>query len=269
MSYNRIYLHNYIQGDIMSKRQEFFDQCIAIDTETTGKDFTTAEVIELGYTTANDARNKLVTFSKLYQPESGTIPYEVSGITYIDNFMVAGEPVFSYDEIETQLHTVFKNPIYVAHNSYYDMKVLSRYGLDDNCTWLCTLKLAEKLLKDTHKSLNLPYLRYALHLDVDNNLACHRAGTDALLTMRLLDYFVTKMEEDAIIVPGQDYLPQIQAFLNKPREIKTMPFGKYKGKPLKDVPRSYWIWAIDNMDALNPEKDAYDADLATAINKVL
>lgn len=253
----------------MSKRQDFFNQCVAIDTETTGKDFNNAEVIELGYTTAADADNKLISFAKLYAPLDGHVPYEVSAITHIDDFMVADEPTFTYEEVELQLHSVFKNPIYVAHNSYYDMKVLTKYGLNDNCTWLCTLKLAEKLLKEDHRSFNLPYLRYAMYLDVDNSLACHRAGTDSLLTMRLLDCFVTKMEELGHIVPGQDYLPQIQAFLMKPREIKTMPFGKYKGKPLKDVPRSYWIWAIDNMDALNPEKDAYDADLATAINKVL
>lgn len=253
----------------MSKKQDFLNQCVAIDTETTGKDFNSAEVIELGYTTAADATNRQVTFAKLYAPSDLHIPYEVSAITHIDDNMICNEPQFSHEEVDLQLHTVFKNPIYVAHNSYYDMKVLTRYGLDDNCTWLCTLKLAEKLLKEEHRSFNLPYLRYAMGLDVDNALACHRAGTDSLLTMRLLDCFVTIMEEQGIIVPGQDYLPQIQAFLAKPREIKTMPFGKYKGKPLKDVPRTYWIWAIDNMDALNPEKDAYDEDLANAINKVL
>lgn len=253
----------------MSKRQEFFDRCVAIDTETTGKDFNSAEVIELGYTLASDAINRQVTFSKLYWPSSGQLPYEVSGITHIDMPMLMDQPELTEAEIDLQLHSVFQSPIYVAHNSYYDMKVLTRYGLNENCTWLCTLKLAEKLLKDTHRSFNLPYLRYALSLDVDNNLACHRAGTDALLTMRLLDVFVTMMEEQNIIVPGQDYLPQIQAFLLKPREIKTMPFGKHKGLPLKDVPKSYWRWAIDNMDALNPDKDSYDEDLAKAINKVL
>lgn len=251
----------------MSKKTEFLNSCVAIDTETTGKDFKTAEVIELGYTLYSDSLEGKETFSKLYKP-TVPLPYEVSGITHIDRYMLQHCSVFSHEEVNLQLHSVFTDPVYVAHNSFYDMKVLTRYGLQES-TWVCTLKIAEKLLKEKHRSFNLPYLRYAFDLGIDNNLSCHRAGTDALLTLRLLDVFLGIMETEGIINVNDDYLPQILAYQSKPRVIETMPFGKHKGIPLKEVPRSYWKWAIDNLDSLNPEAENYDEELATAINKVL
>lgn len=251
----------------MSKKIEFLQSCVAIDTETTGKDFKTAEVIELGYTLYNDSQKGQETFSQLYKPEL-PLPAEVSGITHIDKYMLQHQPTFTSNEVDEQLHSKFTNPVYIAHNSFYDMKVLTRYGLKDS-TWICTLRIAEKLLKGEHRLFNLPYLRYALDLGVNNDLACHRAGTDALLTFRLLEVFIGMMETQGLIDTNEDYLPQIIEYQNKPKVIDKMPFGKYKGQLLKDVPRSYWKWAIDNLDSLNPEMDNYDEELATAINKVL
>lgn len=253
---------------MLERRAEFFSRCIAIDTETTGKDFKTAEVIEIGYTNHNDAMNSTETFSQLYQPSTGKIPFEVSGITHIDNDMVKFYDVLTEKEVDSVLNQKFSDPVYVAHNSFYDMKVLTRYGLVES-TWVCTLKLAEKLLEGNHKYFNLPYLRYAMDIKVNNDLACHRAGTDSLLTMILLDKFVTMMEKEGIINTNEEYLPQILEYMNKPKEITKMPFGKHKGVLLTDVPRSYWKWAIENLDSLNPEAENFDEALLNAINKAL
>lgn len=42
----------------------------------------------------------------------------------------------------------------------------------------------------------------------------------------------------------------------------TMPWGKHKGKPLKEVPRDYLKWAVNNADAMSPElRAAIEAEL--------
>ena len=37
-------------------------------------------------------------------------------------------------------------------------------------------------------------------------------------------------------------ITQVYDLLNKPRPIQHMPFGKYQGKPLKEVPKDYLQW---------------------------
>ena len=47
-------------------------------------------------------------------------------------------------------------------------------------------------------------------------------------------------------------LPDLMEVQNRPRRIKTMPFGKHKGKPLASLPDDYVHWLLtkaDNVDA--------------------
>jgi hypothetical protein len=39
----------------------------------------------------------------------------------------------------------------------------------------------------------------------------------------------------------------------------VMPFGKYKGEFLGDIPKSYLIWMMDNLDLRQPLKDCVKA----------
>jgi hypothetical protein len=48
-----------------------------------------------------------------------------------------------------------------------------------------------------------------------------------------------------------------------------MPFGKHKGELMIDVPRSYWRWAMANMDSLNEEADNFDPDFAASVHRAL
>lgn len=36
----------------------------------------------------------------------------------------------------------------------------------------------------------------------------------------------------------------------------VMPFGKWKGRPLVDVPAKYLVWVLENVEALYPETRA-------------
>lgn len=258
----------------MNKKQEFLNRCISIDTETTSKDYKTCEVIELGYYTDRKV-------NELYSPIGKHIPFEVSGITHISNEMVANKPIFSSKEMYECLHRVLKDDVvlsdkvevaddfvFVAHNSFYDKNVLERYGLSVNCKWICTLELAKRVYRN-NKHFNLPYLRYALNTGVDNNFACHRAATDAEITYIVLERMIDDLEQQNLLDKTKDYYIQLVDISSRTVLMDEMPFGKYKGKKIKDVPLDYWEWAITNMDSLNPKSEKYDDMLYKSIEHEL
>ena len=45
-----------------------------------------------------------------------------------------------------------------------------------------------------------------------------------------------------------------------------MPYGKYKGRPMEDVPADYLIWLVDNQRA-SPEVMGYVEENREVLNK--
>jgi exodeoxyribonuclease X len=164
---------------------------------------------------------------------------------------------------------VSEDYLMVAHNAFYDDKVIERYGVKFRRT-LCTLAIAKKLFKDDTSvvALNLPYLRYRFEIldPADETVAnAHRADADALVTYHLLSVMITMMEEQGIIDTNKDYYSQITAWLKQPTIIEVMPFGKHKGKKLSEIPNSYWTWAFENMDTFDENSDKYDEDFTNSV----
>ena len=252
---------------MITQRERFLSRLAFLDTETTGKDFKTCEIIEMGF--AYRENGKWVEASKLYKPDEPIKP-ECSAVTNITNRMVEECASFFEDSNvwqDTVNETVQNKPIIgVAHNSFYDQKVLERYGFTMG-EWLCTLKISRKLWSNTADvtAHNLPYLRYYFDVQLDEGLVNHRAGTDCVITAAVLEHMIDEMEATGIIDPTKDYYEQIQEWLAKPTLITSVPFGKHKGLSFVDVPLSYWSWALDNLDSLNENSEQYDADLAASV----
>ena len=129
---------------MITERDKFLSRLAMLDTETTGKDYKTCEVIEMGLSFKENGEWKEV--SQLYKPDEPIKP-ECSAVTNITNRMVADEKSFFEDAIGWQTtveEVVQTKPIIgVAHNSFYDEKVLERYGFTLQ-NWLCTFKIAKK-----------------------------------------------------------------------------------------------------------------------------
>jgi len=248
-------------------KEQFLTECIVLDTETTDIDYSKAEITEYGYVIRN-LGNPLQweSFDYLYKPHTPITP-ENSAITNITNRMVEDKPHFE-DDIEKVTSVLDAFRVYVAHNSFYDRKVLENYDIHRG-RWLCTLDIARKLYHDdsTVTAHNLPYLRYRFEIldPADYQIAAHRADSDALVTAHLLEIMVTEMEERGILTPGEDYYSAITAWLEEPIIYTTMPFGKHKGKNMSDVPLDYWQWALDKMDTLNEEHEKYDRHFAASV----
>lgn len=254
----------------MSHKEEFYKQCLILDFETTGKDFSTAEVIEAGFVIREN--NEWIIFQELHKPINTAIPPLVESITYITNKMVENSPTFldSKDVFQSVVDG-FVNGYAVGHNYFYDMKVGQNHGITFPVNSICTFKLAKKLFNGVTEieNLTLPYLRFALELDVPIELYAHRAGNDSFMTGKLLEFFVDMMEESGIIDTSLPYGPQIMEYANTPFLYSTMPFGKHKGEKFEDIPKSYWQWASRTTNWFDSEAPDYDPDLAASINAVL
>lgn len=247
---------------------EILESVSIIDTETTNCLPVQAEIVEIASTIFRDG--KLESDSMLFSTKE-PIPFEAMATHNITNKMVQGLPLFTEktNEAADLLKLTDHNIAYfVAHNCQYDQKVLKKQfseagdvDLVDLCSkneyWLCTMRLAKHLLPDAN-AFNLSYLRYFLDLDIDENNA-HRATIDTIVCAKLFE----KLVEIAFAKGFYD----LNALCWSPIMVQKMPFGKYRGLSLKDVPTDYYMWMFKT-DILNPDNednDDFDSDLYNSI----
>ena len=255
----------------MSNKEDFLQSCLVLDTETNSDQYKVAEIIETGFVIREN--DDWTIFQELHKPPTREIPAKVESVCYITNEMVADKPPFSESkEIFQSVVDGYSNGFLVAHNHFYDMKVLENHGIImPNHKWICTWRLAKKIFNDIEdvEETNLPYLRFKLDLDVPITMYCHRAGNDSYITAKLLEVLVMLMEDMGIIDTSKPYGPQVATGAAEPIIYKRMPFGKHRGELMKDVPHSYWKWALQNMDSLKEDSDNYDPDFAASVESCL
>jgi DNA polymerase III epsilon subunit-like protein len=254
----------------MSLREDFLQSCLVLDTETNSDDYKIAEIVESGFVIREG--NDWTIFQELHKPIDRPIPPKVQSICYITNEMVEDKPSFEdSSEVFQSVVDGYANGYLVAHNHFFDMRVLERHGIDTtNHNWICTWRMAKKLFNgvETIEETNLPYLRFALELDVPITMYCHRAGNDSYMTAKLLETLIDLME-GSIIDTSLPYGPQIAKWAAEPIIYERMPFGKHKNELMTEVPHSYWQWAMKNTDWFNEEADNFDPDLAASIHRAL
>lgn len=254
----------------MSNKENFLKTCMIIDTETTGLDTSTAEIVEFGFVLRED--NDWVMFNELHKPYTPLTP-ECSAINLISNRMLADKKHFDDKEVLADLKEIFDilkpDGNIVCHNAIYDKAIITRYeGLvDESLNWICTYRLAKRLYNsDTSVTKHtVPYLRFRFDLDVPEDVMSHRAASDAFVTAKLLEHLVTEMEERGIIDVSMPYGEQIKKYLVAPIIYDTMPFGKYKGVDMNDIPLDYFSWMIENIDTLDENSPNYNSDLFESI----
>lgn len=244
---------------------------MVLDTETTSDDYASAEIIESGFVIREN--NNWSVFQELHAPTRGPISPKIESICYITNEMLDGKtPFVESKDIFQSVVDAYVSGYIVAHNTFFDQKVLERHGIDfKDSAWLCTWRMAKKLFNNTPEiaETNLPYLRFALDLDVPLDMYCHRAGNDSFITGQLLEAFIDILEETGQIDTTCDIGPQVLQWINEPIIYERMPFGKHKGEKLKDIPTSYWQWAMKNTNWFDDSAENHDPDLAASILRAL
>lgn len=238
---------------------------VILDTETTGLDTKTCDIIEIATAPVGEKVRSL-----LLKPRN-PIPQEVIDITGITNEMVENSPSLeeALPEVLEMLH-LDENPTFVAHNAPYDMGILLnnllRAGFVENDlpfmqkkNWLCTNRLSKIAYGEEPRcvSTKLSAMRDYLKLEVPDDAVAHRAGADVLTCMRLMEHFQLMYSELTL-----DELNELCWGLI---QYHRFPFGKHKGKQLRHIPTDYFIWLFENIDSLKPDGDNFDQDLYTSI----
>lgn len=264
----------------MSSINDFLNNITVLDTETTHLLPEQAEIVEIAAVRRID--DVWLPKGMLLGAVHG-IPPEASAKNNISNKMIKDLPTFAdrIVDIKNMLHWPHTQ-WYVAHNARYDREVLAMSwtatGEDDSvelCSdhsrWICTWRLSRHLLAhefvDCEYGLN--YLRYRLDLAVRDDMRLHRADDDAYLCAILLEYLTNYAVEKGFIDPAGNIGQQLNQLCWSPITQQTWPFGKYRGKPLSEIPNDYYTWAIKNIPALDDSSSEYDMDLSESVRTVL
>lgn len=167
------------------------DSFVAIDTETTGFD-SQARVIEIAAVTFIDGEVARI-WECLLRPTE--VDWESSGVQKaleVNNIKVADladKP--SFGDILPDLLLELSNPVWVAHNAEFDMRMLqqelARLNRPDvqlpEAVFLCTLQLS-RTLDAKEKGHRLPDV--APRWNVPQEGQAHRAASDAITCGRIL-----------------------------------------------------------------------------------
>ncbi|MCB1118067.1 MAG: DUF3820 family protein [Chlamydiia bacterium] len=215
-------------------------RAIFYDTETTGIRPDREEIIEIAaYDPANDT-----TFEALINP-GRPIPPEATAVHKITDEMVADKPTFK--EIGAQFAAFCEgDTILIAHNNdAFDLPFLqhsfARHGLIfPKWVFLDSLKWARRYRPDLPKH-SLQHLREVYGIAANN---AHRALDDVIV----LHEVFKRMTDD---LPIKHCLE----LLSTPRLMRTMPFGKHRGKPLSEIPKSYIAWLKEQGSFEKPENE--------------
>lgn len=200
---------------------------ICLDCETTGLDVAADKVIEVGVVKFT-MQEILEQFDSLVDPLI-PISAESMKIHHINDQMVQGKPTLA-DLLPRLLNIIGSYPI-VGHGIDFDVELLARgceqAGLKSNLRFnkrIDTLRLARLYGESPVNSLE----RLRQHFNVPEEGA-HRALGDVIVNVEVFRHLSRKFKS----------LEEIYQALDKPILMKIMPLGKYKGRPIKELPLEY------------------------------
>ena len=209
-----------------------FDRMIVLDFETTGLQPGNRPV-EIAWLEFDSLYNVSQSVTSLIDPQ---IPIEPGAqkVHGISAEMLVGKPT-----LEEFLHgehaDKFANEhvLVVAHNAAFDLPMFEPFC--KKTTSLCTMRLAQALYP-TAENHKLQTLASMFAVEVEPT---HRAMADVGACFELLRT-IAKKEDKSI-----DELLVIASYTS-PESL--MPFGKHKGKMIKDLPSDYVAWLSTTLE---------------------
>lgn len=206
-------------------------QFVCIDCETTGLDPQKDRIIEVAAVKFNFTE-LFDQFESLVDPEC-EISADSIAIHHITADMVAGKPLIGA-LLPTILQFIGKHTI-VGHGVGFDIEMLAnaadRAGIPCSLRhnpYLDTLRMARLYGESPTNSLE----QLRCHFNIEHEGA-HRAMNDVVVNMEVFKYLARNYRS----------LSHLFDALSKPIQLKTMPLGKHKGRPIKEVPIEYLLWA--------------------------
>jgi DNA polymerase III epsilon subunit-like protein len=214
-----------------------------LDLETTGFDSSKDEIIQAAYK-INGQKNVHSEIFKAQKP----IPFEISGLTNIDQEDVADKGLFADSKAKQDLiKYTSEGYVIVTHNTDFDLEFLAANGVKFEKE-ICTLMVARKLIGKKLFDHKLGTLRAYYHIPVPDRNNPH----DARYDVEVLANVFEKMRENF------KSIDEMIDYTKKAREemLQIWRFGKYKGEKInKQRHIEYILWYLNQ-----PESPKYRRD---------
>lgn len=228
-----------------------------IDCETTGFDPETNDIVEVAAMRFINGvpQRPLSTFvqTPLVMPAVAEMVHQISNQKLFD----VRAPFL--EEVAPAFQAYVGDSLVVAHNARFDKqfinpRLLQGLGVMNdqfNCVtpptlrsgpeWLCTLELGRKLYPQAGGYTNTGLAHWLGVLPRESTEGrAHEALYDVKVTANL---FVRMMGHAHALLDIRN-LNELKAYVQAPRALPEMDFGKHQGQPLDKVPSSWLSWAI-------------------------
>lgn len=209
---------------------------IVTDTETTGPT-PQDKICEIAWVEIDEQLNEIDLVHSLIDPQR-PISASASAVHNITADMVQDSPTVEefFEQISPRVGGEY---ILIAHNVKFDRPRVEPH-LPAVVGQLCTLRLARRYLPnaENHKLGTLAY-QYGL-----SRGESHRADGDVRTCLSLLRY-ITELSGKSLPTLVEEEL--------QPVLVDKMPFGKHKDVPMHLLDRGYALWALRNMQDLDPD----------------
>lgn len=204
---------------------------VCIDCESTGLDPKQDRIIEVAAVKFT-LDETLGSFESLVDPKI-PIPASSIAVHHITQDMVEGMPTI--DHVLGPLFELIGSHPLIGHGVKYDIEILAHHAARENIPcklrnnqFFDTLRLAR--LYGESPSNSLETLRQ--HFNIEEEGA-HRAMSDVIVNIQVFKRLSQNFKT----------IDQLTNALSRPIQMKNMPLGKHKGRPLKEVPIEYLTWA--------------------------
>lgn len=240
---------------------------IILDTETTGA-AEADRIIQLGYLVLGGKEIEVHNELNASEVPISFGAMEVHGIT---PEMLLGKPKCTETTAYKRLLELNSSENYlIIHNAPFDMQMLQKEGFVNQMKVIDTLRVAKHILPD-EEAHRLQYFRYKMELYKQEEKEASALGIevkahDAIGDVLVLKLLLSKLKE-LVMAAFRDENPveKMVDLTDTPILVKTLRFGKHKGKLLEDVAAedaSYLRWMLGNMENL-------DDDMRYSINYYL
>lgn len=215
-----------------------------VDLETTGGVQPENRIIEICAIKVQGGRT-LDVCDTLVNPQI-PIPYFISQYTGITNEMVSSAPVAK--DVLPKFIDLVENTVFVAHNVPFDFGFinmeLSKNGFEKiENRWLCTLRLARRLLPKQQRA-NLGELSAYFGIQIQNR---HRARGDSEATVKVLYELIKIAREQHGVEDIEDLLSlqfrAIRHFKKEPRH-----FQKLRRETITHIPTRPGVYLMKSDD---------------------
>lgn len=205
---------------------------VCIDCETTGLDAKVDSIIEVAVM-CFDGNNVYDQMESLINPGC---PISETSIAFhhITDDMVKDKPTI--DQVLPDLLKIVGNHIIIGHSVSFDIDILAtaaeKHGIPTNLRnnrVLDTLRMARLYGESPVNSLE--QLRKHFNIPLEG---AHRAMSDVIVNKEVFKFLAKRHRTTENLFDA----------LSRPIYMSTMPLGKHKGRPLKEIPLDYLKWIV-------------------------